>query len=284
MPRSLVFAALLAFLALTAIAHTQIKSQVESLTESQIQTVTDSPAAPVSSSALESVSLPDAPSSHTSGDPQAGSPTHPAAQPTPQPGDPRQTSRILGIIPNFRSVSAGVILPPQTVKEKFKTSFADSFDYSAFIFVGIQAGIAQATDSYPEFHQGAAGYARYYWHTFADQADENLMVESIFPAALHQDSRYYTLGHGGFVKRSGYALSRALITRTDSGNATFNVAEIGGAGSAAAISSAYYPTQYRTWTKVGQRWLTNVILDTATLYVKEFWPDVNSALSHKKPD
>lgn len=170
------------------------------------------------------------------------------------------------------------------MKEKFKTGLADSFDYSAFVFVGIQAGIAQATNSYPAFHQGAAGYARYYWHTFADQTDDNLMVESIFPAALHEDSRYYTLGHGGFLKRSAYALSRAVITRTDSGSATFNFAEIGGAGSAAAISAAYYPAQYRTWTKVGQRWLTNVILDTATLYVKEFWPDVNSALSRKKPD
>ncbi len=175
-------------------------------------------------------------------------------------------------------------LPPQTVMDKFKTGLADSFDYSAFVFVGIQAGIAQGTDSYPDFHQGAAGYARYYWHTFADQTDENLIVESILPSALHEDSRYYTLGHGGFLKRSGYAISRALITRNDAGGETANVAEVLGAGSSAAISSLYYPTQYRTWTKVGQRWLTNVVLDTATLYVKEFWPDVNSALSHKKGD
>ncbi len=233
-----------------------------------------------SSPDTSAASLPDAPS-------QVGTGTNP--QQSAGPGgatadNPQQTSRILGIIPNFRSVSAGVTLPPQTVKDKFKTGLADSFDYSAFVFVGIQAGIAQGTKSYPAFHQGAAGYARYYWHTFADQTDENLLVESIIPSALHEDSRYYTLGHGGFIKRSGYAISRALITRNDSGGETANVAEVLGAGSSASISSLYYPTQYRTWTKVGQRWLTNVILDTATLYVKEFWPDVNSALSHKKAD
>ena len=192
---------------------------------------------------------------------------------------PQQTKRILGIIPNFRSVSAGVTLPPQTPKEKFMTGLSDSFDYSAFIFVGIQAGIAQATDSYPAFHQGAAGYARYYWHTFADQADENLLVESILPTVLHEDSRYYTLGHGGFLKRSVYAASRVAITRKDSGGETVNVSEIVGAGASAGISSAYYPGQYYTWTKTGQRWLTNIILDGATLYVKEFWPDINKKFS-----
>jgi hypothetical protein len=200
------------------------------------------------------------------------------------PGDAgaaQQTKRILWIVPNFRAVSAGTKLPKQSVKDKFKTAALDSFDYSSFIFAGIQAGISQATDSYPEFHQGAAGYGRYYWHTFADQADENLWVEGILPSALHQDSRYYTLGHGGFVKRSFYAVTRVAITRTDSGRETFNASEIFGAGTSAAISSAYYPSRYQDWTKIGQRWLTNVLIDGGTFGAKEFWPDVNRAIFHQ---
>ena len=199
---------------------------------------------------------------------------------TVNPGE-GQTKRILWILPNFRAVNAGVKLPPQSVKEKFKTSALDSFDYSSFIFAGIQAGIAQATNAYPAFRQGAAGYGRYYWHTFADQTDENLWVEGILPVVLHQDSRYYTLGHGGFIKRGFYAVSRTVITRTDSGRETFNASEVLGAGASAGISSAYYPTQYRTWTKVGQRWLTNVLLDFGTFAAKEFWPDVNRAIFHE---
>src|ERR1700686_387829 len=143
-----------------------------------------------------------------------------------------QTKRILGIIPNFRSVSADVILPPQTAKEKFKIGLQDTFDYSNFIFVGAQAGISQATNAHPAFHQDAGGYGRYYWHTFADQSDENLLVESVLPAAFHEDSRYYTLGHGGFIKRTAYSLSRVIITRTDSGTESFNASEIIGAGGA----------------------------------------------------
>jgi hypothetical protein len=61
-----------------------------------------------------------------------------------------------------------------------------------------------------------------------------------------------------------------IITRTDNGTESFNASEIIGAGEAAGISSAYYPGQYRTWTKTGQRWLTNIILDGANFVVRRF--------------
>src|ERR1700735_2182295 len=181
----------------------------------------------------EVAAIPDAPvpSAVNAGEQSAAStPSSSASASTANADEAQQTKRILWIIPNFRAVSAGVKLPPQTVKEKFKTGALDSFDYSSFIFVGIQAGIAQATNSYPAFHQGAAGYGRYYWHTFADQTDENLWVEGILPSVLRQDSRYYTLGHGGIVKRSFYAVTRIIITRTDAGGETFNASEVFGAG------------------------------------------------------
>jgi hypothetical protein len=233
---------------------------------------------------VAATALPDAPvppSVHAGEQSTAPSTSSSSSASTANPAEGQQTKRILWIIPNFRAVSAGVKLPPQSVKEKFKTGALDSFDYSSFIFVGVQAGIGQGSNAYPAFRQGAAGYGRYYWHTLADQTDENLWVEGILPMVLHQDSRYYTLGHGGFIKRGFYAVSRTVITRTDSGKETVNASEILGAGTAAGISSAYYPTQYRTWTKVGQRWLTNALLDFGTFAAKEFWPDVNRAIFHE---
>lgn len=195
---------------------------------------------------------------------------------------PHQTKRILGIIPNFRAVSADTQLPPQSVKDKFITASQDSFDYSAVIFVGLLAGLQMATNQTPEFHQGAAGYGRYYWHSFVDQTTENYAVEFIVPAIAHEDTRYYTLGHGGFLKRSAYSLSRAVITRSDSGHPTFNAGEVFGAGMAAAISNLYYPQQERTFGNTAQRWGTNVGIDAGTFLFKEFWPDINQALFHSK--
>src|SRR5208283_4702963 len=54
----------------------------------------------------------------------------------------QQTKRILWIIPNYRSVSANTYLPPQSFKEKFWMATQDSFDYSAFVYVGILSGTA----------------------------------------------------------------------------------------------------------------------------------------------
>jgi hypothetical protein len=202
----------------------------------------------------EEAALPDAPSAslQQQSDPTNSNSTS-SARVNPNAETPLneggQTKRILFLIPNFRAVSTDKHLPAQTVKEKFITATFDSVDYSSFIFVAIQAGIGQARNSSPEFRQGAAGFARYYWHTYADFADENLWVEFILPTALHQDSRYYTLGRGSFPKRLAYSFSRVAITRTDSGHETFNASEIFGAGAAAGISGLYYPSKERTFTK-----------------------------------
>jgi hypothetical protein len=214
-------------------------------------------------------------------------PGTPAKPPPAQPNadvsaQGRQTKRILFVVPNFRAVSADQHLPPQTVKEKFKTAMLDSVDYSSFIFVAGQAGVAQANNSYPEFRQGAAGYGRYYWHTLADAINENTFVEFIIPTILHQDTRYYTLGHGGVAKRLGYAFSRVAITRTDSGKETFNASEFVGAGAFSGIANLYYPSQERTFTKTYQRWITNLAIDSCVFAFKEIWPDINNAIFHQK--
>ncbi len=197
-------------------------------------------------------------------------------------GEPKQTKRILFVVPNFRAVSADTKLPPQSVKEKFSSTFQQSFDYSSFLFSAILAGVDQEENSTPEFHQGAAGYGRYFWHTFADQTDENFWVQAIVPAATHEDSRYYTLGRGGLIHRAIYAFDRTLITRSDYGGETFNFSEIVGAGAASGVSYLYYPSGEKTWTKTGQRWLQNVIIDGGTYVFQEFWPDINNAVFHQK--
>lgn len=229
------------------------------------------------SGSSSSTLLPDAPSTILDAQ-QSATPSDPQQQSTPKAG--QQTSRILGIIPNFRSVSADVKLPPQSTKEKFILTLQDSFDYSAFLFVGILAGVGQAQNSYPEFHQGAAGYARYYWHSFADNVDGNLMTEFAVPTLTKEDPRYYTKGRGGLIKRTGYSVSRLLITRTDNGNPTPNFSEVVGNGAAAGISALYYPSRERTWTKTGQKWILQIGIDGFSNLVKEFWPDVNDHLFH----
>ena len=194
----------------------------------------------------------------------------------------KQTKRILFVIPNFRAVSANTHLPPQTVGEKFITASQDSFDYSAVIFVGALAGLQMATNQTPEFGHGGAGYGRYYWHSFVDQTIENYSVEFIVPAIMREDTRYYTLGQGGFLKRTRYSLSRVVVTRTDHGDPTFNSGEVVGSGMAAGISNLYYPGRERTFGNTAGRWATNIGIDAGTFMFKEFWPDINRTIFHSK--
>jgi hypothetical protein len=194
----------------------------------------------------------------------------------------KQSKRILWIFPNYRAVSADTQLPSLSLKDKFSLATEDSFDYSSFVSAGLYAGMSQANKSYPEFGHGAKGYGRYYWHAISDQAVGNYMTEAILPVVTHEDPRYYTLGHGGFLKRSRYALTRLLITRTDSGGSTLNFSEIIGNGAGAAISTAFYPSRERTWNKTGQKWVAQIGLDGAFNILKEFWPDINRFVFHSK--
>ncbi len=206
--------------------------------------------------------------------------SNPNANPNDLSG--KQSKRILGIIPNYRAVSVDTHLPPQSVKEKFWLATQDTFDYSNFIFVGGLAGISMAGRGEPAFGNGAAGYGRYYWHTFADVGVGNYMTEAIVPTLTREDPRYYTLGRGGVFKRTGYAISRLFVTRTDAGNSTFNLSEIVGNGAAAGISNTYYPKDVNVWVKTYQHWGEQIAFDGIGNILKEFWPDINKAVFHMK--
>jgi hypothetical protein len=241
------------------------------------------PSVPANQSSIKSDQSPtSAPKSEADSEKEQ-QPSTPAPDARTQSGaDPQaqQTKRIFWVIPNYRAVSAATYLPPLTAGQKFVLATQDSFDYSAFILAGMLAGYGQATNSYPEFHQGASGYGRYYWHSFADQAVGNYFTEAIVPSALHQDPRYYTLGQGGFFRRTGYALSRLVITKSDSGGTRINVSELLGNDLGAGVSDAYYPRPERTWGKTGAKWGTQIGVDGISNVLKEFWPDIYQRISH----
>ena len=245
------------------------------------QQLPDAPSAMLLSAASAATEGPGS-SSSSDGDGQSISaqngqaPTNKAAANSPQEG--QQTKRILGVIPNFRSVSADQKLPPLTTKQKFVEATQDTFDYSSIFLPIVIAGYSDLTKGTPEFGHGAIAYGRYFWHSAADQTSENYLVEFIVPVITHEDPRYYTKGRGGFLKRTGYSLSRAVITRTDNDKEEFNYSEVVGAGVSAGLSNLYYPGPERTVGKTFDKFGQSVGIDAATFMFKEFWPDINQRL------
>ena len=195
----------------------------------------------------------------------------------------QQTKRMFWVVPNFAAVSANTQLPRLSTRAKFSLASHDAIlDYSSFTWAGVLAGQALLLNSDPELGHGAAGYGRYYWRTFADGVSGAYFTEAIVPALTHEDPRYYTLGHGGFWRRSWYSLSRTFVTKTDSGGSEFNWSEVGGNACVAALSNAYYPPQERGSSQMLRDWGTQMESAALNNVVKEFWPDIRRKILRQK--
>jgi len=205
------------------------------------------------------------------------------AVPSPVPVSKQQPKRILGIMPNYRAVSAGAIPPPPTPKEAFRIATRNSFDYSAFVFVGVTSALAEWTDAHRQLGEGFAGYGRYYWRGWLDKTDGNYLVVFALPTLFHQDERYYAKGEGGFWKRGLYAASRILITPDYHGHNSFNASEILGRGIAQGISASYYPSQDRTLGALAAKFGYALGRDALTNVFREFWPDIATHVLHRHP-
>jgi hypothetical protein len=206
--------------------------------------------------------------------------------------------RLFFALPNFLTVENAGQIPPLSAGQKFKVVARGSFDPIQIVWYGALSGISQAQDSEPGYGQGAEGYAKRYGAYAADGTIENFFVGAILPSVLRQDPRYFQSGKGSFFNRSGYAVSRIFVTRTDSGHSQFNYSEIFGSAIAAGISTySYHPhpgyhpqpgvdvpyvASDRTLRNTASVWGSQVGYDTITLVIKEFWPDIRRKLK-KQP-
>jgi hypothetical protein len=191
--------------------------------------------------------------------------------------------RLFFALPNFLSVESADKIPPLTTKQKFAIVTRSSFDYMQVPWYAFLAGISQADNSEPGYGQGAAGYGKRFGSAFADGIIENYWTSAILPSVFHQDPRFYRLGKGGFWHRAGYAVSRIVVIRSDSGSSQFNVSEVFGSAIAASISTySYHPHADKTLSNTASVWGSQLAYDAGTIVLKEFWPDIRRKISHKR--
>lgn len=249
-------------------SQTQIPDQSNTPENAQQNPTTPSSSAPAAPSTSGTAAAPDqAPSPQDSQDDSKG----------------KQTKRMLWVVPNFGAVSANTQLPPLSTREKFVLAADDSVvDYSSYTWAGILAGQAMLLNSDPELGHGIAGYGRYYWRTFTDGVSGTFFTEAIVPAIAHEDPRYYTLEQGGFFRRTGYAISRAFVTKTDAGRTRFSFSEVVGNALEAGLSTAYYPPEERGLSQTATNWATQMESAVLNHVFQEFWPDIRKKVFHQK--
>jgi hypothetical protein len=191
--------------------------------------------------------------------------------------------RLFFALPNFLTLETADHVPPLTAKQKFAVVTRSSFDYIQIPWYGFLAGVSQAENSEPGYGQGAVGYGKRFGSAAADGTIENFFTSAIFPSVFHQDPRFYQLGKGGFWHRTFYAMSRIVLIRSDSGSSQFNVSEVFGSAMAATISTySYHPHADKTVSNTVSVWGSQIGIDTATIVLKEFWPDIRRKLLHKR--
>lgn len=193
-----------------------------------------------------------------------------------------EPKRILGIMPNYRAVSAGETPPPPGPREAFTIATKNTFDYSSFVFVGVNSLLAEARDTHASFGKGVGGFSQYYWRGLVDKSSGNYLVLWALPTVLHEDERYYAKGEGPVLKRAIYAASRVLITPNYDGKNTINGAELLGRGAAEGLSLTYYPTKDRTAGEMLSRYAFALGRDAMISALREFWPDIASKMHHHK--
>lgn len=196
---------------------------------------------------------------------------------------PPQPKRILGLMPNYRAVSAGEIPPPPGPHQAFMIATRNSFDYSSFVFVGLTSMIAEGDNSHPKLGKGVPGFWGYSWRGFVDKADGNYWVIWALPSVFHEDERYFAKGQGPIAKRALYAISRVIITPNYQGHNTINGAELLGRGIAQGISISYYPSTDRTAGDIATKYAYALMRDGATNTFREFWPDIAVHVLHRHP-
>jgi hypothetical protein len=195
----------------------------------------------------------------------------------------QEKQRVLGILPAFNTTyrSDAVSL---TAGQKMKLAFRSATDPVAFAAAFVVAGYHEAMDDDVGFPWGIKGYGERSGAAYLDAFDGGMIGNGILPSILHQDPRYFRLGHGTTTHRVLYALATNVICKHDnSGKWEPNYSNVAGNIISGAISNLYYPSQD---SGVGQT-LSNGFIVTAEGGVgslfQEFWPDISRKVLHRDP-
>ncbi|MES2394152.1 MAG: hypothetical protein V4555_21140 [Acidobacteriota bacterium] len=234
-----------------------------------------SPSSDASSSSLPE-GLPESPfAAFQHDDPQKTNPNQDVdADGKPIPLNRQQPHRILGIMPNFRTVSAGSKPHPPGWKYNFTVANHQALDYSTFIFLGLTSITAEGMDSHPALGKGIDGFWNYTWRGFLDKTDNTYLSAWLLPSLLHEDTRYYPLGSGHSIfVRTLYVISRQAVTRTYGGSNTPNIAGLGGKVITQIVSRSYYPSSATSFSALATKFGYSAMRDIGFSAIREFYPD-----------
>ena len=135
-------------------------------------------------------------------------------------------------------------------------------------------GFSHLTNSDPRYGTNSEAFAQRFGASVADIATQNFFGDFVLASAFHEDPRYFRRGpQYSKWSRFNYAVSRAVIIRTDDGGNSFNWSNVLGTAMSAGLSNAYYPPPSRTGGAMLIHFATGVAGAGFSNLAPEFWPD-----------
>jgi hypothetical protein len=156
-----------------------------------------------------------------------------------------------------------------------------SYSAGSFIWPGVAASkkMILPPQTYPsEWKQGIFGFGRNYGDALAnDTANRGAKYASAI--LLHEDTRYWPSADKSVFRRVIYAISFALVDRSDSGMRRLAVSNLAGAAAGGFVGNAYLPRGYDDVTHAGQRSAIQLAESPLPNLVCEFTPEFRAALT-----
>lgn len=206
----------------------------------------------------------------------------------PAPPILQQQKRVFGVLPNYTSISGGTRPKPAGWKTDSEVAWKQSTDYVGLIYTFSTSAIAYGQDTHPSLDTVNGGNApawAYMWRGLLDRTDQTALGTLLFPALLHQDTRYYAMGTGSKVKRTLHAAESVVVAHSYSGRPVFNVAGLAGKVGAQAVSTTYYPAGSEDFGVLASKFTYACLRQAGFTILREFSPDIAQHLHrhHSKP-
>jgi len=192
----------------------------------------------------------------------------------------QEHQRVAGVMATFNTTTNRNALPLSS-GQKFELFFKSETDPWPFVLSGIVAGLNQASDSEPQWGQGAQGYAKRFGAAYSDSFIGNFFGNAVLTSLLHEDPRYFQKGTGSKAGRFLWAATSTVWCKRDKGGWGPNYANVMGNLIGTAIARAYYPASERTVNDTISDGLTVSAEGIVGSEIIEFWPDFSRMMKRK---
>jgi hypothetical protein len=139
-------------------------------------------------------------------------------------------------------IEADQSAPALDAKDKALLGVKSAFSLFAVAGWFTAAGYEQLRNSNPNYGTDRGAFGRRLGAAAMRDPSEGILSDSVMAPLLREDPRYYRLGPShNLFHRVAYAATRPIVTRTDAGRTTPNLALLTGTLEGAALTNAYYP-------------------------------------------